>query len=432
VIRPIQASLRGLAGSAGRRRLFHGGLLAAALSVSGGVQAGNGPYINGSGIKSQGMGGLSLVVAEDSYMLSANPAGASVLGQRQDYGLDFETAHPDVTVRGNLLGPDETRGSSLHGFFIPQIGFARPVSERLAVGATAFFSGFGTDYEPSPYRRFLGAGRSGVQLVQVGGSFALAWMAAPRQSLGLALNLSYQGVEVTGVQSFSLLLPSENPRRFSNQGVDAAYGVGFTLGWLGRITPQLVGAFGYRSKTWAQRFKEYEGLLPDQGRVEFPQNVGLGLRWEFLPDAFIGYEFQRVFFSSETATCNGFNGMILTGPALGSDDGPGFNWRTQNVHRLGLGWRCTDSLTLRAGVTESDAIVRPSQTLLGAFAPALTTRHYTLGATWELGPRWEVTGYWMHGSRVRVAGEGSIPALAGGGEVDLAHRTSGIDRKSVV
>lgn len=406
-----------------RSRLF---LAVGACALGTAASAGNGPYVNGSGIKSQGMGGLSLVAAEDSYMLSANPAGATALGRRRDFGLDFETAHPDVTVRGNLLGADETRGSSLHGFFIPQIGFAQPLSDRVAIGATAFFGGFGTDYEPSPYRRFLGPDQAGVQLVQVGGSFAAAWMAAPRQSLGLALNLSYQGLEVSGVQSFSLLLPSENARRFSNQGVDSAFGVGFTVGWLGELLPQLIGAFGYRSKTWSTRFREYEGLLPEQGRVEFPQNLGAGLLWEFVPGAFVGYEFQRVFFSSEAATGNPFGGSILIGPALGSDEGPGFAWRNQNVHRLGLGWRCVDTLTLRAGLTESDDIVRPSQTLLGAFAPALTTRHYTVGATWEMSPRWEVTGYWMHGSRVRVEGEGSIPLLAGGGEVDLTHRTTGM------
>lgn len=388
--------------------------------------AGNGPYINGSGIKSQGMGGLSLVAAEDSYMLSANPAGATALGHRRDFGLDFETAHPDVTVRGNLLGPDETSGSDIHGFFIPQIGFARPISERVSIGATAFFGGFGTNYPRNPYRRFFGPDESGVELVQLGGSFAAAWMAAPRQSLGFALNLSYQGIEVRGVQNFSLLLPSENPRRFSNQGVDSAFGIGFTVGWLGEITPQLIGAFGYRSKTWSTRFREYEGLLPEQGRVEFPQNVGVGLLWEFLPGTFVAYEFQRVFFSSEAATGNAFNGMILTEPALGSDEGPGFAWRNQNVHRLGLGWRCTERLTLRAGVTESDDIVRPSQTLLGAFAPALTTRHYTIGATWEMSAAWEVTAYGMLGSRARVAGENSIPLLAGGGEVDLVHRTTGM------
>jgi long-chain fatty acid transport protein len=397
---------------------------ACALSAS--AVAGNGPYINGSGIKSQGMGGLSLVAAEDSYMLSANPAGATALGHRRDLGLDFETAHPDVTVRGNLLGPDEKRGSDIHGFFIPQVGFAQPVSERVSIGATAFFGGFGTAYEPSPYRRFFGADRAGVELIQVGGSFAVAWMAAPRQSLGVSLNLSYQGVEVTGVQNFTLLLPSENPQRFSNQGIDSAFGVGFTMGWLGEITPQLIGAIGYRSKTWSTRFREYEGLLPEQGRVEFPQNVGAGLLWEFAPGSFIAYEFQRVFFSSEAATGNAFGGQILVGPALGSDGGPGFAWRNQNVHRLGLGWRCTQQLTLRAGMTDSSEIVRPSQTLLGAFAPALTTRHYTIGATWAFAPRWEVTGYGMLGSRERLAGENSIPLLAGGGEVDLEHRTTGM------
>lgn len=390
------------------------------------AQAGNGLYLNGSGIKSQGVGGLSLVMAEDSYMLSANPAGATALGHRQDFGLDFQVAAPEATVRGNLLGPDERRGSEIHGFPIPQLGFARPLNERVSIGASAFFGGFGTAYDPSPYRRFLGPPRVSIELAQVGASLAAAWMAAPRQSLGLALNLSYQALEVQGLQNFALLLPSENPQRFSNQGVESAFGVGFTAGWLGQITPQLLGAVAYRSKTWAQRFEEYEGLLPNQARVEFPQNLGAGLLWEFVPGVFVAYEFQRVFFSSEVALGNPFNGQLLSPPALGSDHGPGFGWRTQNIHRWGASWRCTDALTLRAGVTHASQIVRPSQTLFGALAPGVTRRHYTLGATWRFAAGWETSVYGMVSPRERVRGQGSIPTLAGGGDVDLEMDTSSV------
>ncbi|MGQ0619340.1 MAG: OmpP1/FadL family transporter [Panacagrimonas sp.] len=385
---------------------------------------GSGLYTNGSGIKSLGAGGLSLVLAEDSYTLASNPAGASAMGWRQDYGLDFQAVQPEARISGNLLGPDKTFGSRLHGFFIPQGGFARPLSERVSIGATAFYGGFGTEYEPSPYRRFLGQKRASIQLLQAGVSFAAAYLVAPRQSLGLALNLSYQMVEVEGVQSFALLLPSENRRHFSNQGIAGAPGLGFTLGWLGEITPQLLGALAYRSKTWSRRIKEYEGLLPEQGRVEFPQNLSAGLLWEFVPGAYIGYEFQRVFYTSEAATGNSFDGQIIGAEPFGSDHGPGFGWNNQNLHRLGLGWRCTERLSLRAGHADATQNVPASQTLLAALAPSISQRHYTLGATYRFASHWELSGYWSYSPHTVVRGEGSIPLLIGGGEADIDLRST--------
>lgn len=377
--------------------------------------AGYGVYSHGYGIKSLGFAGLAYTLAEDSYTLAQNPAGAAVMGERIDFGLDLEQAVPRATVRDNLRGPDQTSLSTARYFPIPQFGAVKNLSERVSVGTTAFFAGFGSDYKQSPYERFGGDPRITLELAQIGFTNAISVLVAPRQAVGFALNLSYQQLEVKGAQVFATL--SQDPTHFSNQGKDGSLGVGFTLSWMGAITPGLTGGIGYRSKTWSQRFEEYAGLLPDRGRLDLPEQFGGGLSWEFIPGWIVAGEFQRVFYTSESATGNPFR-QIIGSERLGSENGPGFGWKNQNIYRLGFAHKLSEDLTLRAGYIYGTQIKRPSQNLLGALAPLVGKHNYTLGATYRWSADWEVSAYTGVGPRSKIAGEDSIPPLVGGGEVD--------------
>src|SRR5262245_32943642 len=88
---------------------------------------GYGAYVHGYGIKSLGMGGLGIVLAEDTYTLSINPANAAALGSRLDAGMDFEMPDPEATIHGNLFGLRETSESRARLFMIPQAGIAFPI-----------------------------------------------------------------------------------------------------------------------------------------------------------------------------------------------------------------------------------------------------------------------------------------------------------------
>lgn len=378
-------------------------------------QAGYGVYAHGYGIKSLGYAGLAYTLAEDSYTLAQNPAGASAMGDRLDFGLDLELVLPEARIRDNLFGADDNYHSEANLFPIPQIGGVKVLSDRLSIGTTAFFAGFGSDYRRSPYERFGGDPRITLRLAQIGVSGALSYMVAPGQALGIATHLSYQQLDVKGAGVFASM--SQDPQHFSNQGKDGVPGIGFTVSWMGTLASSLTGGVGYRSRTWSGRFKDYAGLLPDRGRLDLPQQFGGGLSWEFVPRWLIAGEFQRVFYSSETATGNRFSGNPF-GPPLGSKKGPGFGWDSQNVYRLGLAHQVSEVLILRAGYIYGTQIKQPSQNLLGALAPLVGRRNYTLGATWRWSADWEVSGYTGMGPKGSIRGEGSIPLLLGDGEID--------------
>lgn len=381
------------------------------------AQAGGyGAYTHGTGIKSLGFAGLGFVLAEDSYTLSSNPAGASVMGERYDLGLDYQNPHPSVRIRGNLFGPDDEYVTRARVFFVPQIGVVTPITERASMGATAFFAGFGTDYKRSPFERFGGDPRITLSLAQAGVSGALSYLVAPRQSVGVSLNLSYQIIELKGADVFGLI--SSDPDQLSNQGKDGRFGAGFTVGWLGAITPALTGALSYRSKTWSQKFKDYAGLLPEGGSFDFPAVYGGGLSWEFVPEWLAAFEVQRVMYASESGTGNEFR-QFIGGEPLGSKNGPGFGWNNQNIYKYGLAHKVSEPLTLRAGYSFGTQNIPRTQTLFGALGPSFAHQQYTAGGTLKLSADWEVSGYAAYSPTHRIRGQGSIPLLLGGGEVDL-------------
>lgn len=396
-------------------------LAGGALGMPSPLLAGYGAYTHGYGIKSLGYAGIGFVLPEETYTLASNPAGAVVMGNRNDYGLDYENFDGAVAYEGNLLGPDKRYRSREHHFFVPQIGVSRELSDRWSVGATAFFAGVGTDYKRSPYERFGAAPRAGVGLAMVGASLAAGYLVAPGQAIGISANLAYQELRVQGLDAATFRLISSDPEHLSDQGRDGRPGFGFTLGWLGALGPQLTGGLSYRSKTWTQRYREYAGLFPDRGRVELPAIYGAGLSWEFMPHWAAAFEYQRIEHGEESAFGNRFE-RVLGGAQLGAKDGPGFGWINQNVYKFGLSQQVSEQLCLRAGYARASANVPPAQTLLSALAPSFLRRHYTLGATWAWRPEWELSGYAAFAPRMDLPGEGSIPPLLAGGEADLHGR----------
>jgi long-chain fatty acid transport protein len=363
------------------------------------------------------MAGIGVVLAEDTYTMAINPANAAALGSRVDIGLDFEMPFAKATIHGNLLGPQQTVESSEDLFLVPQAGIAFPLSTNLSLGFTGFFAGFGADYPDSPYARFGGSDRSSLSLAQAGVSSALAWTPLPNQAFGVALNLSYQAVDVKGVDAFEPF--SSDPAHFTNQGSDPCLGYGFTLGWRGALSDSLIGAASFRSKSWTQRAKEYAGLLPDHGTLDLPAMYGAGLSWTPHPRVTVAAEFQRVLYAEQRATGNPGVEALRDGRKLGDKDGPGFGWRNQNLYKLGIAWQATPTLDVRGGYSHGTQQMPRDETLLGFLSPSFQKDHFTIGTTWAFGARWEASGYFGFSPPRSIHGENSIPAIAGGGEADM-------------
>jgi long-chain fatty acid transport protein len=111
---------------------------------------------------------------------------------------------------------------------------------------------------------------------------------------------------------------------------------------------------------------------------------------------------------------------------LGADKGPGFGWQDVKIVKLGLQWRSSDNLTLRAGVNKGGNPIRTSDVSFNILAPGVTTTHYTLGATWRVAGG-ELTGAYMKSPRNTVTGASLFNGLG----LPAGNETIGMSQSSV-
>ena len=392
-----------------------------------GAQATLGVFEHGVGIKSLGFGGVSYVGDTDTTAISANPASAIALGSRFDLGSDVLLIKGYGQIVDNAAGPDETDGSNgKHIFPIPQGGVTVPLADTWSAGIAAFAAGLGPDFTRGPYERFAqtpeqqrSAASAQNSLKIAGLSLVLAHELAPGQSLGLSANVHHQTITVKGATPFASL--SETPDAVSDTGKHGAFGVSATVGWSGVLTPWLRGGLSYRTKSWTQRIEDYRGLLPDHGKLELPAIFGGGLAATPAKDWLLAVEFQRFDYASVHAFGNRID-RLFQGRALGSTDGPGFGWKSQNVYKLGVSWQPLPELTLRSGFSYANEIIPRSQTLFNLLAPVTPRIHYTLGLTYAPDRFSEFSLFGALAQSKVVYGQNSIPAAFGGGEANVRNR----------
>lgn len=389
------------------------GLATLALAVPFSSQGAYGIFTHGQGIESQAMGGIAFTSIGETYAAFSNPALLHKVGDRLDLGLDYLWVSGGGTIDNSPAGPNDLfKSDKTRHFPIPQGGYSRRLSPQVTVGVSAFSAGLGSDYSRSPYERFGAESRGALSLTQTGIAFAGAYEPVPGQVIGFGINPAYQVIELEGLQVFASA--SETPTRFSDNGSGGAFGVSFTWGWHGALTPWLDAALSYRTRTFTERTKRYSGLIPDQGRLQTPAVWGGGLSFKPHTDWTIAVDAQRVEYASEVGYGNGI-ARLEAGALFGSDDGPSFGWSDQNIYKLGIAWQANDKWRLMAGGSHGTQLIPEEEMFLSMLAPAMLRMHYTAGARYQF-ERWQVTGYAAYSPSRFQRGTDSIPAAFGGGD----------------
>jgi long-chain fatty acid transport protein len=98
--------------------------------------------------------------------------------------------------------------------------------------------------------------------------------------------------------------------------------------------------------------------------------------------------------------------------------------RDRNPHditaeKVGLDYKLSSKLMLRAGHNHSGLPFDASQTFFNLLAPAVVQQHFSAGATWGLPNGKEINIAYQHAFAETVNGANSIPASFGGGEANL-------------
>ncbi len=379
------------------------------------AMATNGYFSDGYGIKSEATGGASYSLPQDALTIASNPAGLTAIGDDFDIGADlFRPDRGATLVQGGSSAA--FNGDDRSNFLIPSLGLSHHLGPDLVVGVAIFGNGgLNTSYAVNPFGRFGATGEAGVNLSQAFLAPAIAWRFAEHQTIGLAVDIVYQEFEARGIGLFGHY--SENPSAVSNRGSQASTGVGGRLGWLGDFGSVSVGA-SWQPRIHTTRLTDYAGLFADHGEFDVPSSYGLGLAWHANPHLQFALDWQRIEYAGSAAVGDPINVLFANVP-LGATGGPGFGWQNINVFKLGVLYEPTDSLTLRAGVSDGQQPVQPSQTFFNLLAPGVVKIHYTLGGSLRLNNHNELSISYLYAPRQWVYGNSSIPPSFGGGEVNV-------------
>ena len=412
----------------------------AALAAPLPALATNGYFQHGYGMKAKGMAGAATATAEDTFGGAVNPAKMVFVGDRIDFGVDLfmprrSSSRQDSAGFGGAYNGDA--GSDSNYFLIPEFGYNKMIRPDLSLGVTVYGNGgMNTDYNstvagpafaPScggqSSNLLFGCGRLGVDLMQLIVAPTVAYKLNPNHAIGISPLFGYQRFKVDGLQAFDELGFSSSPGNTTNKGYDDATGWGVRVGWMGKLTDTVTLGAAYSSKVRMGRFDKYRGLFAEQGDFDIPENYNVGIAVKATPKVTVAFDLQQINFGDIKSVGNGVTNTLVNPVVnpLGSANGSGFKWRNQTAFKLGVEYQYSPQLTLRGGYNYGKSPVREDidSVTFNILAPGVVEQHLTLGATWTLANKAELTVSYMHAFRNSVTGASASALLGVGGNETL-------------
>jgi len=307
--------------------------------------------------------------------------------------------------------------SGSEDFAVPEFGFNMMMGDKMSFGVTIYGNGgMNTDYKNGvPLLNNFGTNRTGIDYSQLFVAPTLTWKVTPNHIVGVAVNLAYQRFEAKGLQSF--VTSSTSGTNLTDRGHDNSYGAGLHLGWIGKVSDTVTLGATYQTKTYMSKFDKYKGLFAEQGDIDVPATYGVGIAVQATPQLTVAADVQRILYSDVASIGNLSLSNLQNG--LGASNGAGFGWRDVTATKLGVSYAYSEALTLRAGYDHSTQPVRSGETFFNILAPGVVQDHLTLGGTWTLANKDEISFSYVHAFTEKVNGSNSIPAGFGGGEANL-------------
>lgn len=369
--------------------------LAAALAcLSFSAHATNGMNLEGYGPLGMSMGGASMAYDSGLAAMMNNPATLALAPQGDQLALALHHLGPDVAVEG-------VAASGGDSYFMPAFGWGRKEG-ALTWGVGMFAQGgMGTEYgRTGPFS--MGTGQDVRSELGVGRLiFPVAWQVSPDLALGASLDFVWAMLDVGMAASRDQVAAMANG--FDIGAGNVAY-IGFSdgndftgkakgTGWAGKLGltyklgPALTVGAAYHSKTRLDDLTTsdngagmavYDGsgtqLSASTGKMtvidfQWPETYAVGLAWQASPKWLVAADIRRLNWSDAMQSFRmSYNGMALT---MTQD------WQDQTVYALGVQYRVSDRLGLRAGLNYGKNPV-PDAWLHPLF-PAIVERHYTAG-----------------------------------------------------
>jgi len=400
--------------SGARRSLRLAAVLMALALPAQHASALEGYFQHGYGARHKALAGAGAADGRDATIAVINPAGLVHASNEIDTAYSIFSPAREMEGSGEPgLTPLGKYESNTLQFFVPNLAAAYRVSGNPfidVVGISVWGNGASTNYgdwpRPAPDCGPDGGtglyctGRAGVDLQQMFLTLALAKQITPELSVGIAPALVRQQFRAKGLQRFA---PVSN-------SVDGEWGYGISAGVEWSIASNFRFGGAIASRTYVGAFEKYGDLLAGHGDCDVPAYGQAGIAYDAQPNLTLMLDYQYIAYGSVPCVANPATNMLIA--PFGADDGPAFGWRDLNVVKLGIEWRYTPDLALRAGYAYNTPLFGGRDVELAILAPATTQHHITAGGEWRIDRDWSIEIAGMYAPETVVKGSEIIPGPA--------------------
>lgn len=388
----------------------------------------------GFGARYKALAGAGVADSRDATAASLNPAGLVHVGDEIVMSVSafsprrsFSTDGPGALLDGPL-----DIDSDKNWFFIPNLAwstraYANPLFDVLAFTVVgnggmntsypAFTNNSGFCAGPPPQGAFC-FGKTGINLLQMVMSVAMAKQIAPGISVGIAPMMALQSFDAHGTDLFGNFSTTGNVSGNRNDwSVGGGVRAGIELSPMHNVRIGIAGT----SPIWMQDFEKYDGFFAQSGGFDIPASLHVGLAVDLNPALTVMFDWRHIWYSSIDSVGNAstnISGCIFaTDPTqcLGGSNGPGFGWKDMDAFKFGVEYRANEKLTLRGGYAYNTQPIRSRDVSLNILAPAVTQHHITAGLAYDLGGGYTLELAGMYAPNVSVTGSELFNDLVGPG-----------------
>ncbi len=387
----------------------------------------NGMFSDAYGTKSKGMAGATTALPQDTMAAATNPAGMVFVGNGMDMGAAVFSPRRKWESERDLgpgLAPSlTTRESGKDWFLIPSFGYNKMLDDTRSVGIDVFGNGgMNTDYRSEvrpivpfnllPLRGSFGDGRANIDLEQLFIEPTYSQKLTDDVSVGISPILAVQRFRAKGLTRFRLFTadawdaPGILPHPWvvnglDDNGYDWSYGGGVKAGIQANVSPTLSLGAAVQSKMYMSKFSSYDDLFANNGDLDIPATVNVGLAYKPVAGHTFTFDVQDIFYSDVKAIGNPstdtligclLGKLALQGNScfLGGSNGAGFGWSDMVVYKAGWQWEYSDRTTARLGFSYGKQPIPSRDVVFNILAPATIEEHVTAGLTRKLGENNEI------------------------------------------
>lgn len=385
--------------------------------------AGNGHLLHGVGAIQSSMGGSGVALPIDVLgALHGNPALLVDLTE-DTVALGTEIIDASNAVEsevGPFHGRTEDAGDPV---LVPALGFVKHRSSRLAIGFGMLgVAGLATSYPQDPTNPILapqpfGLGQVYTSYELLEAPLAVSWRARPDLAVGVALVPARAVLAASPAGFASPDCASNGSCFFPSLDEDAAIGFGAQVGLRWRASDVVSVGFAAESEGRFERFEwpttVANPALPTFGtaraaslRLNSPPMVSVGVALQLGEDLRLALDGRWVGFGST-------DGFAADDPDPVTGQPRGLGWEDVLVAALGVDYRVSEALSLRAGLNVGENPIPDAVAMFNVASPAVFERHATLGLGYRLPSGLALELAYYHAFESSIEG----PLLGSGGPV---------------